>query len=169
MSLQTLFALGAMMLLTVVVLNVTETSVTTEDVMYDSNYGILATSIGSSIIEDATRKHFDENSDTVYLSKTDINKLTPINKLGPDGGEVVSDPRTWNDFDDYNNYTRVDSSMPSAVFKIFCRVQYVTSSANLDDSSSSVTWHKKITVKISSDYMIDTLIQTSIFSYWSFR
>ncbi len=38
---------------------------------------------------------------------------------------IITDPKTFNDFDDYDNYTTVDSTMPSAVFNIFCTVVYV--------------------------------------------
>ena len=162
-----ILALGAMILLTILITNVNKNSLYTEDVMYNSNFGITATSIASSVIEDASKKRFDNvfyiDSSTVY----DPNYFTPAAELGIDSGEVLSDPKTFNDFDDYNNYSGVDSTMPSAIFNVSCRVFYVNDDA-LDDSVSNQTYHKKITVKVWSISMKDTMVMSSIFSYWNF-
>lgn len=163
-NIQVLLTIGAMILLSMLVINVSKTSLYTEDVMYDSSFGILATSLGVSIIEDATKKHFDENTDSSSVSST--GELSTI--LGPDLGENPNDPKSFDDFDDYNGYTRVDSSMPSAIFNIACKVVYVNP-IDLDSSSTTATWNKKITVKVWSKSMKDTIVQSSIFSYWYFR
>ncbi len=55
-NLQMLLALGAMILLTILITNVNKNSLFTEDVMYDSNFGITATSIATSVIEDASQE-----------------------------------------------------------------------------------------------------------------
>lgn len=163
---QILLALGAMFLLSMLILNTNKNSLTTEDVMYDSKFGILANSLGASIIEDATKKHFDNNSDTAYI--TNPSGLVTAAKLGPDAGEDANNPATFNDVDDYNNYSYVDSTMPSAVFHILCKVYYVNP-ANPDVPISSQNWHKKIEVDVWSVSMQDTIKQSSIFSYWSFN
>ena len=85
--------------------------------------------------------------------------------LGPETGESFD---LFDDFDDFNQYTKIDSSMPSAIFKIECDVDYVNLS-NFDGISSKRTWHKKITVIITSSLMSDTLIFSSVYSYWHFR
>ena len=51
-----ILAIAAMMFLAMVIITVNGNILTTEEVLYDSNFGILATSIGSSIIEEANRK-----------------------------------------------------------------------------------------------------------------
>lgn len=166
-SIQMILALGAMILLTILIMNVNKNSLSVEDVMYDSNFGITATSIASSIIEDASKKRFDSiyyvDSSTVY----DVNDFTPAANLGVDSGEVIIDPKTFNDFDDYDNYTTIDSTMPSAVFNVHCKVTYVNDTA-LDDSANTQTFHKKITVKVWSRSMRDTMIMSSVYSYWNF-
>ncbi len=58
-NIQMILALGAMILLTILITNTNKNSLNVEDVMYDSNFGITATSIASSIIEDASKKRFD--------------------------------------------------------------------------------------------------------------
>ena len=162
-----LLALGAMILLTILITNVNKNSLYTEDVMYNSNFGITATSIASSVIEDASKKRFDNifyvDSSTVY----DPTYFTSAANLGIDSGEVITDPKTFNDFDDYNGYTTIDSSMPTAIFNIACRVNYVNDNA-LDDSVNTQTFHKKITVKVWSVFMQDTMVMSSIYSYWNF-
>ena len=163
-NIQVLLSVGAMILLSILIINVSRTSLYTEDVLYDSSFGILATSLGVSIIEDASKKHFDENTDSSAVSST--GELSTI--LGPDSGEDPNDPNTFDDFDDYNGYTRVDSSMPSAIFNVKCKVVYVEP-ANLDSFSVNATWNKKLTVKVWSISMKDTVVQSSIFSYWYFR
>ena len=172
-NLQMLLALGAMMLLTILLLNVNRNSLAIEDVMYDSNFGITATSIASSIIEDASKKRFDkvtaeyDPTDSTYTAVYDPTYLTPAGSLGIDSGEIITDPRTFNDFDDYDNYTTVDSTMPSAVFNVLCKVNYVNETA-LDDSVNTQTFHKKITVRVWSKSMSDTMVISSIYSYWNF-
>lgn len=164
MNTQMMLALGALVLLSLVIINVNKTSVYTEDAMYDSSFGILANSLGASVIEEASHKHFDENTDTIYVNN--LVNLTAIGALGPDAGET--DVTKYDDFDDFNGYTRIDNSMPSAVFKISAAVKYVDP-LYPDQSITKTSWHKKITVTVTSDYMKDTIRQSSIFSYWNFR
>ena len=154
-------------------MNTNKTSLAIEDVMYDSNFGITATSIASSIIEDASKKRFDkvtaifDPTDSSYYEVSDANDFTPAADLGIDSGEDLTDPKTFNDFDDYDNYVTVDSTMPSAVFNASCKVVYVNDTA-LDDSVNTQTFHKKITVKVWSKSMRDTMVMSSIYSYWNF-
>jgi len=166
-NLQMLLALGAMILLTILIANVNKNTSAVEDTMYDSNFGITATSIASSVIEDASKKRFDnvyfKDSTRVY----NVNDFTPAANLGVDSGEVITDPKSFNDFDDYNGYTTVDSTMPSAIFHLSCRVCYVND-ATPNDSVNTQTFHKKITIKVSSRSMRDTIVMSSIYSYWNF-
>jgi hypothetical protein len=162
-----------MILLTILILNVNKNSMAVEDTMYDSNFGITATSIASSVIEDASKKSFDKVSavydpvDSTYTHIYDPNDFTPAADLGVDSGEDITDPKTFNDFDDYNGYTTVDSTMPSAIFNLSCRVKYVNDTAP-DDSSTTQTFHKKITVRVWSKSMRDTMVMSSVYSYWNF-
>jgi len=166
-TMQMFLALGAMILLTILITNVNKNSLYTEDVMYDSNFGITATSIASSIIEDASKKRFDNifyvDSTAVY----DPNDFTPAVNLGIDSGEVANNPRTFNDFDDYNGYSGIDSTMPSAIFSFYSTVDYVDEN-NPDAPIGVQSFHKRINVKVWSVSMKDTMIMSSIFSYWSF-
>jgi hypothetical protein len=169
-NIQVLLSLVAMILLSLVIITVSKNSLYTEDVMYNSNFGITATSLASSIIEDASKKGFDCVTDTMVLdpnNASDLNLLTDPDSLGTDTGEDPNNPKTFNDFDDYNNYATTDSSMPTAIFNVACKVNYVNES-DLDGISNSRTYHKKITVKVWSKSMKDTVVMSSIYSYWNF-
>lgn len=158
---QTMMTMCAMMLLSAIMLRVNTSNLSNESVRDQAQYGVLATSIATSIIEDAQSKSFDHSTDT-----NSVNLLTQLSSvLGPEGGETEE---TFNDFDDYNGFTRRDSTMPSAVFDIACEVVYVSSN-DIEGFSNNRTWHKKMNVTISSPFSPDTFRTSSIFSYWFFR
>jgi hypothetical protein len=162
---QMIMALGAMLLLSVIMLRVNTANLTNETIRDDAQYGVLATSIATSIIEEAQSKAFDEKTDTMNV--TALTQLTSV--LGPETGETES---TFDDFDDYNNFTKRDSTMPSAIFDISCQVVYVDP-GNIEGSTSNRTWNKKlivtITRPIAADSSVLALRTASIFSYWYFR
>ncbi len=159
---QTMMTMGAMMLLSAIVLRVNSANLNNESIRDKAQYGVLATSIATSIIEEAQSKAFDENTDTNSVAL--LSQLSSV--LGPEGGETEE---TFNDFDDYNGFTKRDSTMPSAIFDIACDVVYVASN-NIEGFSTNRTWHKKITVTITSPFTpADTFRTASIYSYWYFR
>jgi len=157
--------LGAMMLLSVIMLRVNTANLTNESIRDDAQYGVLANSIATSIIEEAQSKAFDEKTDTMNV--TALTQLSSV--LGPETGETES---TFDDFDDYNGFTKRDSTMPSTIFDISCQVVYVTPD-NIEGSTTNRTWNKKIIVSITRPVSADSselaLRTSSIFSYWYFR
>lgn len=160
---QMILTIAAMFLLSVLILRSNKTFLGTSSVMMDSKFGVLAVSIATSVIEEASDKAFDEATDTLSIDNV-VDLTNPI-LLGPEEGETYE---LFNDLDDFNGFAKVDSSMPSAEFNINCDVVYVNPS-NLDVPSSSRTWHKKITVTIDSPSMADTIRMSSVYSYWFFR
>lgn len=161
---QMMITIGAIMLLTLVIIRVNNGFLSTDEVLMRSKFGVLAVSLATSMVEEANGKAFDHNTDTTSVSST--TELS--NTLGPESGEAYS---AYNDFDDFNDYTRytiTDSTIVSAPFKIYCRVNYINTSAP-DDSTNTRTWHKKISVEVSSPNMEDTVRMSSVFSYWYFR
>ncbi len=160
---QMMLTIGALILLATLMLRINTIELQTDTVRAEAQYGVIATSIITSIMEKAKSLAFDTKTDTNIVTST--NQLTKAMNLGPGFGETYD---TFNDFDDFDGYTKVDSSMPSAVFDISCEVVYIHP-ANLKEKYHSRTWHKKITVQVSSDFMQDTITQSSIYSYWYFR
>ncbi|MHA2100548.1 MAG: hypothetical protein ACW99A_17880 [Candidatus Kariarchaeaceae archaeon] len=159
---QSLFSVGALLLLSLSILRVNNSILTTDTIMQDSKLGVLGISLATSIIEEANRKAFDAASTEDAVDN--VGNLTPPYSLGPGGGET---PENYNDFDDYNGYTKLDT-INTIDYKLNCSVNYVTPT-NVDGISSVTTWHKKITVLISSSFMNDTLSFSSVYSYWHFR
>ena len=160
---QMLLTIGAMVLLSTIMLRVNTVNFNSDNIRAEAQYGMLATSIATSIIEEAKGLAFDETTDTNTVSN--VNDLTSAAALGKESGETYE---KFNDFDDFDDYTKVDSTLPSAVFNISCKVDYVDPT-NINVPSLSNTWHKKITVLVSSPFMRDTIRESSIYSYWYFR
>jgi hypothetical protein len=160
---QMIMSMGAMVLFSTVMLRVNTSNLMNEAIRDQAQYGVLATSIATSIIEQAQSKAFDEHSDSNSVSDED--ELTLAANLGPEAGETYD---TFNDFDDFDGYTKRDSTMPSAVFDILCSVVYVKDD-EIHKSTTNRTWHKKINVTVSSPFSQDTFRTSSIYSYWHFR
>lgn len=163
---QMILTAGAMMLISLMILSITSTQLTTQDSMQNSKFGILAISLGSSILEMATQQSFDENSIEDALTAT--NQLTLLKDFGAgkETGEYMDSIHTWDDYDDFHGYTNVDSTMPSAFFQIMCTVEYVDPKVG-GFVSANRTWHKMMTVTITSSSMQDPVILRKVFSYWN--
>lgn len=166
---QSFLSLGAMVLVSLIVLQVNTGFVSTSSNLLDNKLNILAISLGSSIIEEANGKAFDEN--TIANVAFTTNDLTYAGSLGPNSTESYPD---FNDFDDFNGLLITNNSMPNADFTILSKVSYINS--NDPDAATSIpTWNKKITVYVTSSSLLDqngiqdTIIMSSVYSYWHFR
>lgn len=173
---QMLLTIGAIFLLSTVILTVNRGFLTTNTTMIDNRYGIMASSLATSMIERAMSKAFDHNTDTNSVSS--LSSLTLPNNLGLEAGESRNNPNLLNDFDDYNCYSSnplidtliLDPNDPSKkiFFQTFCNVFYIDEN-NPNNPSSSRTWHKRMNVRVISSAMIDTIKMSTIYSYWKFR
>ena len=159
---QTLISIGALLILSLTILRVNTRILSTDIVMQDSKLGVLAVSVATSIIEEASKKAYDAAS--AEEAVIDLSSLTSPYSLGPATGET---PENFNDFDDYNGYTKHDT-VNTIDYTIACKVNYVNP-YNLDEIIMEKTWHKKITIYITSSLMNDTLKFSSVYSYWQFR
>jgi len=158
---QMLMALGALILLSAMVMRFNRAVLTSDDVMYNSKFNVLASSLATSLIEEAKGKAFDTK--TVSAAVNNVNQLSTA--LKAEGGEVYPD---FDDFDDFNGYVKVDSTMPSAVFYVTSKVTYVSMS-NPDVESSTPTWRKGITVTVMSSSMSNPVQMSSLYTYWYYR
>ncbi|HED07099.1 MAG TPA: hypothetical protein ENI57_03180 [Ignavibacteria bacterium] len=159
---QMILTMGAMIFLSAMVLRVNSISLENTSTMYNSKFDILALSIGNTMLGKITKKAFDEK--TIGNTLTNKKYLTTKSRLGPEN-ETYS---KFDDVDDYNGYSYTDSTMPSAKFKVSISVGYVNDT-NPDKIISSKRWTKKITVKITSKSMTDTVTVSTLYSYWVFR
>jgi hypothetical protein len=177
----------ALMLLGGLVLNANSSVYQSTDTMYTSEFGVTAISLATSVVEEASGKMFDNaiagtNAAAVY----DSSLFTSPGALGPEAGESYRGPNDFNDIDDYNGLFIVYKSnvaadtistpgsnreiiVPGIRSKYFvrCKVCYVQP-PNLDVSyTAKQTWHKKITVTVTSPSTRDSLVYPAIMSYWN--
>jgi MSHA pilin protein MshD len=160
---QMMLALGAMILLSTTVLRVNNNFLISDTVLDETKYNFLATSIATSIIQEAKNKAFDQATDSISIDDTKF--LTEAKYLGKESGEVYDN---FNDFDDYHDYSGIDASMPSAVFSYKCIVTYIDEN-NPNVTPGNKTWNKMLTVTVTSPFMADEITVSTIYSYWFFR
>lgn len=161
---QTILTLGALALLSLIVLNMHANLGINNEIVIQSKLGVTAVSLASSLIEEASGKAFDKATDNDIVTSTSA--LTPVAQLGLETGEFF--PDSVNDFDDYNNYNQTVSFERGGTFNIRCKVCYINPS-NPEVAQSSPTWHKKLTITVTSGDMPDTIRTSYIFSYFYFR
>jgi len=157
---QMMMTLGAMILLSVVILRVTSNFLHTDVLLMESKFGVLGVSLATSVMEEAKGKSFDDQSDS-----GSVLALTDLTTIGPEAGEEYP---FFDDFDDYDGFEMIDSSMPSAIFKINCIVDFVKPE-DLDGMSTQKTWHKKMTVMVTTNSSPDTIRLETIYSYFYYR
>jgi hypothetical protein len=171
---QMMLTIGAFFLLAVVILTVNRGLLTNNSVMIDNRYGILGVSLANSMMERATSKAFDEQSDTLGLTST--NSLTVVSSLGLDADETKNNPDSFDDFDDFNCYKTapksdtllLEGTDKEVIFDTFCQVDYVEAS-NPEKISTNRTWHKRLIVSVTSTGLQDTIRLSTVYSYWYFR
>jgi hypothetical protein len=169
---QTMLAMGAMMLLSFLVLRFNTIHLTSAQASYNSKFGIVATSLANSLIEEAKDRAYDEaalDTTKIIVATSDFSTT-----LGKDAGEVYPD---FDDFDDYsvngNGLLYLDSlslrnpqtGLPTT-FEVRCKVEYVTDT-NPDVKSNSQQYHKRMIVSVFSSAMMDTVKLSTVFSYWT--
>jgi hypothetical protein len=185
---QTMLVLAAMALLGITVLTSSTAVLESSAAQNESEAGLTAVSLATSILEEATGKMFDEQiADPSAGTINDPEDLTLVSKLGKDTGERyrggVSD---FDDCDDfhllrllYRNPSDAGVVPPGvdeivvpnlrAQYSLRVNVSYV-SDTNLDRVSVTPTWHKKITVVVTSPgnpSLTDSLVFASVISYWN--
>ncbi len=184
---QIILTTGAMMLLGSLILTVNRSILENDAVVSNSEFGVAAISLATSIIEEAQGKSFDDAVVDSCVPST--SHLTPPTMLGPRPGEWYHPTDTTRtDFDDLNDFNdfsieyvsdttkpriatfRGDSKGFRADYFVRSKVQYETAaggSAELNVPTSSPTWHKKLTVTVTSPSSSDTLTVSTIISYWN--
>ena len=68
---QMLLTVGALILLSSMLLRFNRSVMTSDDVMMNSKFNVLASSLCISVIEEARGKAFDQNTDNAAVAKTD--------------------------------------------------------------------------------------------------
>jgi hypothetical protein len=193
-----MMVIGAIVMLGVLILNTNSTIYQTNDIMYTSEFGVTAISLSTSIVEEAMGKMFDKVvADSSAAALLDSTLLTLPGSLGPDAVEnesyrgTVVGTKDFDDFDDFNNlkicyhsevpadvdatpgYTQITVPGIRAKYYVTCTVTYVNPPTLDAAYAVRQTWHKKLTVFVTSPSATgitgkpDTLSYPAIMSYWN--
>ena len=158
---QMLLVLGAMMLMSMLILSSNRAVLENSDMVAQGGYRLMATSLGQAVIEEAGPKEFDEV--VVGTPPTDLpSGFTAPGTLGPDSGESYPD---FDDVDDFNGLERDITAADSVGYHLSVQVGYVDA-ADPNTVISSRTFFKKMDVTVSSDYFPGDTVLSYIFSYW---
>ncbi len=175
---QIMLVIAAMALLGLFALSGNTSLVQSNDVANASEAAVTATTLASSLIEEAQSKSFDQ-AVVDHGPVSTVSALTAVSDLGPDGGETYSSG--FNDIDDYNNLYLVYTGSPDtnpepgadstiivpgmrARFFVRAKVEYVD--GDFFDPAGSQTWYKRMTVTVSSPTWKDSVAIPTVMSYW---
>lgn len=165
---QMLLTTAAMVLLGTTVLSVNRSFNQQGVILEQTEIGVYAISVATSVIEEASGMAFDQA--TVDNSVTGPSSLTSPNRLGPDLGETTTPPSTtnFNDFDDFNSLRLGVKVAGVDSFTVKSSVYYIDPSAP-DIPLNSRTFFKRIDVSVFGTASADTIRMSYIFSYFMFR
>jgi hypothetical protein len=165
---QMLLATGAMVLLGLTIVTVNRSYSTQGAVLQNTEIGVYAVSLATSIVEEASGHAFDES--TVDDAVTSPNSMTAATSLGTETGETTSPSSTlqFDDFDDYNKLTLGFKVAGVDSFTVKCSVYYINPTAP-DVMLSTQTFDKRLDVKVFGSMNQDTVKVSYIFSYFNFR
>src|ERR1035437_488792 len=117
---QTMITMLAMVLLSFLILRINNLFLQTNTTLYTTKFDVLALSLGQSMIQEIESENFDQATVSAVVSSS----TSLSSPLGPETGETYA---TFHHIDDFNNYTRTVTNLPSAVFYIKCQIDYVQS------------------------------------------
>ena len=155
-----LLSIAGVFLLSNLILNVHKANTERMLSIYTSESVIDASGLAQSILDEIQTKAFDENTTTSAVSDTD--SLTSANNLGPDTGEVLN--TSFDDIDDYNNFTTSIVLDRMGTFDIKVTVTYVNT-LSPQTTSSSPTFCKHVQVALTNYSLLDTLKFDHIIAY----
>jgi hypothetical protein len=147
------------------------------DTIGNAQQGISEQTLVTTYTELANGLYFDEFSLDSNITPSEINTLTSPTKLGPDnppptGEATEADLKTFDDFDDLNNFDIVVSSMPGVIgsYKTHFDVYYVNPTDVNTKVTTSRTFIKRLDMKICRLYppSKDTLKTSIIMGYFHF-
>lgn len=154
---QMILVLGALVLFSALLPSLNGSVIYNDRTMIATNAELTAISLAQKIIGEAGTKAFDEYCVTSRPSSP--NQLTNVASLGAEGGETYPN---FDDVDDYNNATIVDTTtMPSVRFNITGTVTYVDPNSPNNDSSGK-TFLKRLRVTVTSPYLVNPASERNV-------
>jgi hypothetical protein len=173
---QIMFTMGALALLSMGILNLNR-SINENDVSLAQNrYRLEALSLINSYIELASSLYFDEVTTDTTKDKEIKNFSMPLQLEPNDSGH-------FDDFDDFNNYVKIDTGLSGVEYKVMFKVDYVELKGDVYVPSGKKEWHKQMTILVTDNYpgepllyrnfsgekMRDTLKMSYVNSYWYYN
>jgi hypothetical protein len=176
---QTIISAGLIVIVTIAVINANRLVINSQTTKLEAQARLEAADIAMEIITEARRKKYDERADTVFYQATShfMNYLL----LGrdslswsyisgtwystPDSTEMFSRPDAapyksmtrYDDFDDYNGYSRTVSSTTMTGYSVWSKVYYATQTYP-DRLTTSKTYVKTLEVYVTHPtYLRDTV------------
>jgi hypothetical protein len=170
---QTMLTIGALILLTNILLNFYGTVASTGDSIASGQDGILATTLTTSYTELAQGCAFDQVTDSSDIAFQNPSAMTL--HMGRDPGEDSLSIYECNDFDDFNDLSLEQTVTGSnRRYRSKFSVYYVDP-ANLELKSSTQTFVKRMDIKTwrvfpppTATDIIDTLRTSLIMGYFHF-
>lgn len=146
------------MLVSIVSLRFNSTVLQSSTVEIENKVYLTAFSLADDMIEEVKNKSFDEK--TIKFPANSVNNLTKADSLGP---ELYETSATFDDIDDYNNFSKAIDAPHAENYRVSCKVFYVQEN-NLDVKSTTQTFYKKLEVSVSSPYLRDNVKLAFIFT-----
>lgn len=157
----------ALVLLGTTVFSVNRNSLNNNTILRQTELGIYAVSLATSYIQRASELDWDENTvgglvfinipmpqppsiPTGVHTSTSTFDATPPGSLGPDAGETNNFDNTYDDFDDYNGYTKDTLVAGVDTFHVSASVYYVGQTPPYTKVTANATWQKEMNVSVNS-------------------
>ena len=157
---QFLLLAAGILFFTNLVLTFNRTSASQGLVVYENESFIYGESLSQGLIEEIQTRAFDENTVSGYVDFPE--ELTFADSLRHEGGE--NQVNEFDDIDDFNNYTYIDSLSGRGNFVVKVSVYYINiSSPNV--KSSLPTFSKRVDISMDNPYLQGTVTVSKIFSY----
>ncbi|MEK7727062.1 MAG: hypothetical protein AAB354_01550 [candidate division KSB1 bacterium] len=153
-----LLLLGAITIFGTAALNVRRFMVDQDESMLQRQFEVYAVSLAQSYIEEAKVKDFDANA--TDPASPDPNDFTNPPALGPEVGETYA---SFNDVDDYEGFSKIDSTSIGE-FNVAIQARYVQDS-NPNLAVNNRTFYKKIMVTVTHDFLPAPITLSNIFGY----
>lgn len=133
----------AMFLFAMLQLGVTSVLLNNNRVMTNTELDYTAVALAQNIVDEARQKAFDQNTVGSYGGITVPDDFSVI---GLETGEAYPN---FNDFDDYDGYSRSDTS-EHGIYTTTCEVDYMDEN-DMSQVSAGKTKHKRLLVRVTSE------------------
>jgi len=167
---QTMLSAGALVLLTILVINAHRLVVQSGDAAVAAEAAQVGIDLAQSLLDEIRTKKFDQFADTSGYQPT--SEFTQSSSLGPGAGESFSLPdakpyqsiRKYNDADDYHGYSRNATAGQFSGYQLSVTVTYVS-----DDDPDLVvnyrTYTKRVQVTVANAVYFKNMTFSAIVSY----